>query len=209
MASTTFAQLKPNKQQRIIQAALKEFSYKGYELASTNEIVKKAMIAKGMLFHYFKDKKELYLFLCDYCFEILKTELIIDTDERDIFEKYRQYARLKRQLNHKYPFVLDFIKTMSTTRSEQVKKEELEIRTRDFRAIRYGNYFENIDASKFKEDIDIKDAIRVIKLAIEGYEQELQQALNGKSIAEIDREYEKYLAEFDSFIEVLKNCFYK
>jgi hypothetical protein len=57
--------------------------------------------------------------------------------------------------------------------------------------------------------MDVKDAIRIIKLAIEGHERELQEELNGKSVAEIDHHYDKYLAEFDAFIKVLKNCFYK
>jgi TetR/AcrR family transcriptional regulator len=75
---STFAQLKTEKQQRIINAAWEEFSQKGFELASTNQIVKKAKIGKGMLFHYFNNKKELFLFLCDYCFEILAKDLIVD-----------------------------------------------------------------------------------------------------------------------------------
>jgi TetR/AcrR family transcriptional regulator len=205
---STFNRLKRDKQQRIIAVALEEFSQKGFELASTNEIVRKAQIAKGMLFHYFSNKKELFLFLCNYCFEILKTELVIDTNERDIFEKYREFARMKRELNHKHPFVLDFIKTMSNTRSEEMK-EELKTRIMDFRAINNRRYFENIDVSKFKKGIDVKDAFLIIKLAMEGYERELQGQLEGKSVAQIDHDYDRYLVEFDAFIKVLKNCFYK
>ena len=58
--------LSEEKQQRILNAALKEFAQKGYKNASTNQIVKEADISKGLLFHYFKNKKQLFLFLYDY-----------------------------------------------------------------------------------------------------------------------------------------------
>mgnify|MGYP001006429114 FL=1 len=48
------------KRQRVIRASIEEFA-KGYEVASTNEIVRKAGISKGLLFHYFGNKKNLYM----------------------------------------------------------------------------------------------------------------------------------------------------
>ena len=62
-----FLNLKPEKQERILEAAIKEFADKGFEKASTNEIVKEAGISKGILFHYFQNKKKLFLFVFDYC----------------------------------------------------------------------------------------------------------------------------------------------
>jgi hypothetical protein len=97
---------------------------------------------------------------------------------------------------------------MSNTSSEEIR-EELKIRIGDFRAINNRHYFENIDVSKFKKGMDVKDALLIIKLAMEGYERELQGELDGKSVAQIDHDYDRYLAEFDAFIKVLKNCFYK
>lgn len=52
-----FLELDKLKQDRIINAAMKEFALKGYKNASTNEIVKEAGISKGLLFHYFTNKK--------------------------------------------------------------------------------------------------------------------------------------------------------
>ena len=50
------------KQDRILNAAIKEFAQKGYDSASTNEIVKEAGISKGLLFHYFKIKSSYFSF---------------------------------------------------------------------------------------------------------------------------------------------------
>lgn len=45
-----FINLEAEKRERIINAALKEFAQKGYDKASTNEIIKEAGISKGSLF---------------------------------------------------------------------------------------------------------------------------------------------------------------
>ena len=45
--------LKKEKQDRMINAALKVFAMNGYQKASTDDIVKEAGISKGLLFHYF------------------------------------------------------------------------------------------------------------------------------------------------------------
>ncbi|MEM5780278.1 MAG: TetR/AcrR family transcriptional regulator, partial [Lawsonibacter sp.] len=58
-----FIGLKQEKRDVIINAALTEFAAKGYDLASTNGMVKAAGISKGALFHYFASKKDLFLFL--------------------------------------------------------------------------------------------------------------------------------------------------
>lgn len=48
-----------NREQEILDAAIKIFSEKGYNAATTNEISREAGIAEGTLFRYFKSKKAL------------------------------------------------------------------------------------------------------------------------------------------------------
>ena len=57
--------------QRILDAALKEFSEKGYSGASLNTACAENNISKGIVYHYFKDKDELYLLCVAECFEAL------------------------------------------------------------------------------------------------------------------------------------------
>ena len=47
-------------------ATLKEFGKHEFEKVSTNTIVKNAVISKGLLFHYFENKKSLVEYLEDY-----------------------------------------------------------------------------------------------------------------------------------------------
>ncbi|MDT8716832.1 TetR/AcrR family transcriptional regulator [Clostridium sp. 19966] len=48
-----------NREEEILRAAVKTFSEKGFNAATTSEIAKEAGIAEGTLFRYFKNKKEL------------------------------------------------------------------------------------------------------------------------------------------------------
>ena len=52
-----FKNIDIEKRDRIINSALEEFSKNRFEKASTNNIVKNANISKGLLFHYFANKK--------------------------------------------------------------------------------------------------------------------------------------------------------
>ena len=61
--------------QRILGAALREFSGKGYAAASLNTICAENEISKGIIYHYFTDKDELYLLCATECFDALTAYL--------------------------------------------------------------------------------------------------------------------------------------
>ena len=61
-----FFDVSKEKQDRIINAALLVFAQNGYRHAGTDEVVRRACISKGLLFHYFESKLGLYVFLYDY-----------------------------------------------------------------------------------------------------------------------------------------------
>ncbi len=52
-----------DKQKRIIEAAILEFSEKGFENANTNKIARNANISVGSLFKYFENKTDLFLYI--------------------------------------------------------------------------------------------------------------------------------------------------
>lgn len=61
--------------QRIMESALREFAEQGYGLSSINTICKAGKIPKGVLYHYFKDKDEVYLTCVRECFDKLTAYL--------------------------------------------------------------------------------------------------------------------------------------
>ena len=63
MPKSTFINLKAEKREDFLEAALAEFSLKGFHGASLTQLVKNLGIAKGSLYQYFHDKEEIYLYL--------------------------------------------------------------------------------------------------------------------------------------------------
>lgn len=61
----TFLNLPEAKQQRILAAAVAEFSANGYQKASLNTIVRRLDIAKGAVYRYFDSKEVLFLYVFD------------------------------------------------------------------------------------------------------------------------------------------------
>src|SRR5690625_6479862 len=90
----------PKKRDVILNAALKEFSLKGFDSASTNVIAKEAGISKGLMFHYINRKKDLFLFLYDYCADRINKEYIdlMNFNEKDIFKRLRKSYILQIEL---------------------------------------------------------------------------------------------------------------
>jgi AcrR family transcriptional regulator len=63
MPKETFFNLPEEKRQVIIDIAIDEFADNDYKNASISNIASRAGIAKGSLYQYFKDKRELYFYL--------------------------------------------------------------------------------------------------------------------------------------------------
>jgi len=60
MPRPRFNKLSAQKQERILEAAAKEFAAHGYEGASLNQILDAAGISKGAAYYYFDDKADLF-----------------------------------------------------------------------------------------------------------------------------------------------------
>ena len=203
-----FLNLKPEKQEKILEAAIKEFADKGFEKASTNEIIREAGISKGILFHYFQNKKNIFLFVFDYYVEVCMEEFYkkVDLEEKDFFQKLRQISCFKLELVHKYPAIFRFFEVAIGEEASEVKSE-IEKRKKKLTDSSYSKVFNNIDMSKFADGVDVSRAINIIMWTLEGLgTSELQKAKVSQS-KHLD--YEKVFAEIDIYIDILKDTFYK
>ena len=99
-----FFDLKKDRQDRIINGAMRIFAQNGYRHASTDEMVAAASISKGLLFHYFKSKKGTWEFLYEYSTRYTLLELREAQRRRgcDLFEMYRQLVRVDAAILQKY-----------------------------------------------------------------------------------------------------------
>lgn len=147
-----FQSLKPEKQQRILNAALREFGEKGYKKAATDNIVREAEISKGALFHYFNSKKDLFLFLYDYTLETVMKGFFdkIDLEETDLLKRLRQVLLIEFMLIEKHPDMLHFIQTANAENCDEIK-HDLESRNADYITDGYRKVLSGFDITQFKE----------------------------------------------------------
>lgn len=106
-----FFDLKKEKQDRMINAALKLFAENGYRRASTDDMVKEAGISKGLLFHYFGSKLGLYEFVYDYSVKFLTMELssVLHQEETDFFVLRGQIEQAKVAVMKNFPYMQMFL----------------------------------------------------------------------------------------------------
>lgn len=109
--NSKFFDIKKEKQDRIINAALKIFAMQGYRHGSTDDIVKEAAISKGLLFHYFGSKVGLYCFIYDYSSRFMTLELrsTVNARETDLFALTKQIECAKMHAMKAYPYMQQFL----------------------------------------------------------------------------------------------------
>ncbi|NLZ55512.1 MAG: TetR/AcrR family transcriptional regulator [Clostridiaceae bacterium] len=92
----SFNRLDAEKRERIIRAAIDEFSDRGYELANTNRIAERAGISVGSLFSYFDTKENLFLYIVQYGSMIIEqyTGEVMEDEEKSVAEKIEYMVRL-------------------------------------------------------------------------------------------------------------------
>lgn len=163
-----FFDLKREKQDRMINAALKVFAKSGYRHASTDEIVKEAGISKGLLFHYFESKIGLYAFLFDYSVRFMLLELSreVDRSETDFFALTRQMEEARMQVMKLYPYMQQFL-NMGLKENCPEAVAEIEEKRSDYQE-RMSAYMMQADYSVFAGIGDSERVVRLVRYMIDG-----------------------------------------
>ena len=195
-----FFDLKKEKQDRMINAALKVFALNGYQHASTDDMVAEAGISKGLLFHYFVNKLGLYSFLYDYSVRFMVLELSgCAGAETDFFELARRMEGAKFKVLKNYPYMQEFL---DRARYEDVKEAVLAIEEKrgTVEAVRE-EVLGKADLSKFRSGVDAAKLKKMMDYTIRGlmterfYEQSFQ--------ADMMQE------EINAYLLLLKNMAYE
>ncbi len=201
--------LEPEKQDGIRLAALQTFADKGFKDASTNRIVEQAGISKGTLFYYFKNKKGLYYYLIDYSLTVIMEEYIskIDFSATDLIERMSNNSKIKYRYYQQHPEVNHFLSTVlfkeltTLTPAYQEKFQRLIAETSEKMTQN-----QEMNTELFKEEVDPKEASKIIELSIEGYFSQLADYF--KTTPSPDDHFEQLWEEFDAFLTTLRKVFY-
>jgi len=194
-----------DKRERIINAALEEFSKNSFEKASTNNIVKNAGISKGLLFHYFDNKKNLHEFLENYVIRTVISTLQneLDWNESDFFNRIKQVAMIKGQLTLRFPNIFEFFTNIL---KDKDYKEISEYRENFAPGLLEKVYIHNVDYSKFKPGLDMEKTMKIINWVIEKYSLEL---LDNMITGNKQWDYKEISEDFDKYMDILREAFYR
>lgn len=191
-----FFDLKSEKQDRMINAALKLFAINGYKHASTDDIVKEAGISKGLLFHYFTNKMGLYSFLIDYSAKYMSFEFSRTIgEEKDYFDYLEKLETAKLNVLRNYPYMSKFIEGC-------MKENGVELDETGKGAIRaytetVEKYRNKVEEPKLKSGLDIKQLENMIGYTVKGLTNESMESDNFKP-EQLNKQIIEYLKVFKS-----------
>lgn len=126
MPTETFLNLPAEKRERFIDAALDEFAGNTYSRASVSRIVEKAGIAKGSVYQYFADKKDLYLYLIDLAgkakFDFFKSRQT-QVDWSDFYGGLRDLLLAASEFEFASPRLMKYAGLLKTMMTGDMKDE--------------------------------------------------------------------------------------
>jgi len=189
----------------LITAAISEFATAGYLAASTNHIVEAAHVSKGLLFHYFGDKKGLYMDAVQTCI----AEVMRRFDERlgptspDLFERLKQYTLAKWSLIEEQPLTFAFLQEALTEPPAELR-DALLASTAEITVSTYQRLFQDIDTSAFRPGVTVERAMLLLSWTFDGLGKQYatilqQQPLDLASVRSV------MFAEVDTYVALLRH----
>ena len=188
-----FFSLPEEKQQSILNAGYRVFSRNSYKHSPMSEIADAAGISKSLLFHYFRNKKELYLYLWDKC-----AETTIETLTRykcygqsDLFESMMRGMRAKMEIIRTWPDMGRFVIQAFYEKDPEISGAIQAACQRAF-SFKASQTLLNLDPGQFIPGLDVEMMYREMYWASEGYLWELAQR-GEMDFAKMERDFTRLI----------------
>ena len=197
-----FYALPEEKRNKIINAGFRVFSRNSYRKSPMNEIAAEAGISKSLLFFYFRNKKEFFLFLWENVKNIT-IEYLTRSDvykETDIFEMIIKGLQIKLEMMHKFPDMGRFALKAYYDEDDEIK-DELRAIVEPFQQLSTNQMIPELDPVQFKEGLDLEMMYKDMYLASEGFlYHEMQKE---------DFDVDKMAAEFEKMVDFWRKLYHR
>ncbi len=190
-----FYTLPPEKQQQIINAGFRVFSQNSYKKSPMQEIADEAGISKSLLFHYFHNKKELYLFLWDKAADITVEYLTRNHcyECTDLFEMMERGMHAKIRIMCRYPDIAAFAMKAFYEKDTAVC-EDIQRSYRAHFDRKAAGALAGLDPDAFIPGLDLKMMHRQIYLMSVGYLWEISQRGEVLEAERLEKDFSQMLA---------------
>ena len=207
MPSPQFLQLPAEKQQEIIEASLAEFAEQGYDLASTNRIVQRAGISKGVLFKYFRDKEALFLYICE-----VTMRDYLDTMPREPADSLLTF--IQRTTVHKMQFMrqspLTYRLLIRVTKEPRHPVYAKVLETQHQMVHDMGRMLETtLPQGQLRPGVTWRHAVELMSWLAAGLQEKFLDGLPDVVDENLEQAYQPMIAEFEILLDILKHGIYK
>ncbi|WP_158540661.1 TetR/AcrR family transcriptional regulator [Romboutsia weinsteinii] len=198
----SYYKLTLEKQNKIINAGYKAFALYSYKKASMSYIADEANISKSLLFYYFKNKKEYYLFLFDNAIQFIKNhkKQYASDKKQDLFDLVNNTIEFRMEMLYSFPYAYRFI-TKAYYEIYSELDDELSIRKNKMIHIGKDEILDIVEYDRLKNPCDMKNLINMIFYIADGCMRGREE-LNITQINEI-------IIDFKNMMESLKKNYYK
>ncbi len=198
------------KRNRVLNSAMAEFS-KGYKRASTGTMAAAAGISKGLLFHYFGTKRQLLHYTFTYTFDILIRAYSgkLDKAQPDFLIRLLDITKIKLDLLLQWPASSAFMAAVYTNNDDDfadIKSEMLE-RYEETKSFDGSWFFDGVDYSMFRPDIDPKMAVNTVMWSFKAYSESLFEKQG--NIEGIILRYNEIIQTVEQYSEFFRKILYR
>lgn len=183
------------KEIKILKSALDKFSKFGFTKTSISDIYTDAKVSKGLVYYYFKDKKDLYLSCLDYSYNLVKSEIEKYFDKKtDLISRLSEITIAKMEFFLINKSVMDFLVSYQNETAKTLDKELKEYSKKN--NLSSMSIIENeLDSEFFIDDLDSSKTIDIISFTLGGAYNKAVLLNNKEDRARVIYEYEDYLKQ--------------
>lgn len=212
--TSKFNNLPQEKRNNILKSAIKEFSEKGFDNASTDIIAEGAGIAKGSLFHYFGSKKNLYIFIVEYYVDELTRKILEEVEgvnSNDFYERIKEISLIKQRIIMEYQLeskvIMDAFINMPSKIREEIESLYVKYHTESMKFIEE-YLLRYMDTDGLRSFVTKEDVVFVTMTLIDALSKKYM-AVYKDSQNDLIEHNEKLLRDFDKYIDIIKHGLYK
>ncbi|WP_162920190.1 TetR/AcrR family transcriptional regulator [Paenisporosarcina cavernae] len=201
------------KEMKIAEVALQEFTTKGYKNTSTNVIAEKANVSKGLIFHYFHSKKKLFLLLLEDATDELVAHLKKQEqadEQADFFEEIRIFLGNKIRVALEKPDAYAFMMTSFLQPPIELQHEIHQLlaqKSSEIESFSDQALFRKLEKAPLREGLDREVVTTYIRLVLDSISNHVIQLYQNR-VQELVESPEKVMDEVDTFLDMLQNGIY-
>ena len=186
---------------KILQVALNEFANYSYENSSINRICTTGNISKGVMYHYFKDKDELYLLCVRYCYDTMTDYYRSKLKNEENWKKeIKKFLEIRCHFSKEYP-QLQKIFFNTIFRAPEHLKEQIKKITKNLESLNYEFSMKILKKVNLKPGLEPEEIIFFVDIVQNILHEKFNRKLdNMDEIEKLSLEYEKMAEKWINII---------